>query len=1016
MMELRRIGKCVRLLCAIACLAACGAAAASEYHGQVTFGSVPVPGATVTAIHADQKYSTITDQQGFYSFGDLPDGTWTIEVQMTGFAMIKQDVAVAPNSPAGNWALALLPLDQIKAQIAAAPVVQPSVQPAALQTPKEPAKPENNQVQEAQTAQQDVDQRAADGFLINGSVNNGASSPFAQLPVFGNGRRGGRGIYNGGIGIFESNSALNASPFSLTGFSTPKQAFNQLTGVAQFGGPLRIPHLLRNGPFFVVGYQWVRNGTDSTVPGLVPTMAERGGQLPLLNAQGQPLQIFNPATGLPFSGNMVPVSVQAQALLNLYPAPNVAGNPRYNYQAPILGSTHQDALNLNMFRGVGRKNQLSGGFAFQSTRTNTPNLFDFLDTTNALGLNARVNWTDRFSQHLFQTVGYRFSREATQATPYWENRANISGSAGITGNLQDPANWGPPALDFSSGILGLSDGLSRHDRNETNAVSYSMLWIHGNHSATFGGDFRRQEFNYLSQQNPRGTFQFTGAATQGLVGGVPTGGSDLADFLLGIPDTSAIAFGNADKYLRESVYDAFFTDDWKMAPQFTMDAGVRWEYGAPITELYNRLVNLDIASGFTAVAPVVASDPIGSLTGQNYPNSLIRPDKRAIEPRIGIAWRPFSGSSTVVRAGYGIYYDTSIYSAIAAQMMQQAPLSKSLSLQNSAACPLTLANGFTSCPSITPDTFAVDPNLHVGYAQNWQLAVQRDLPGSLVMTATYLGIKGTHGMQEFLPNTFPAGAVNPCPTCPAGFAYLTSGGNSTHEAGELQLRRRLHSGLTATLDYTYSKSIDDDAVVGGQVASLPTPAQNWLDLSAERGLSTFDQRHLLSTEVQYTTGMGLRGGTLLSGWRGVLLKEWTFLTDIKVGSGLPETPIYSAAVPGTGIIGTIRPDRTGAPLYSNLPAGLFLNPAAFAAPLPGQWGNAGRDSITGPSQFSLDGSMERTFRLNDRLHLDFELAATNLLNHVTFASWNPNVTSAQFGLPLSANQMRMVQTQLRLKF
>ena len=205
--------------------------------------------------------------------------------------------------------------------------------------------------------------------------------------------------------------------------------------------------------------------------------------------------------------------------------------------------------------------------------------------------------------------------------------------------------------------------------------------------------------------------------------------------------------------------------------------------------------------------------------------------------------------------------------------------------------------------------------------------MQRDLPGSLQLVATYLGIKGTRGVQEFLPNTFPIGAVNPCPACPAGFAYLASNGNSTRQAGQVQLRRRLHNGLTAKALYTFSKSIDDDSALGGQGASTTTQitpstpfnsgaassgetsqssapsalsiAQNWLDLRAERGLSTFDQRHLLNFQMQYTTGMGLGGKTLLSGPKGILFKEWTCLTQITVGSGLPETPIYLAAVPGT---------------------------------------------------------------------------------------------------------------------
>src|SRR5438309_4355719 len=262
-----------------------------------------------------------------------------------------------------------------------------------------------------------------------------------------------------------------------------------------------------------------------------------------------------------------------------------------------------------------------------------------------------------------------------------------------------------------------------------------MLWNRRSHNVTFGADFRRHEFNYLSQQDPRGSFTFTGAQT----------GSDFADFLLGIPDTSSIAFGNADKYFRESVYDAYLTDDWRMSPQFTLNAGIRWEYGAPITELYGRLVNLDIAPKFAAAAAVVATDPVGPRTGQRYPDSLIHTDKRLIEPRVGIAWRPISGSSLLVRAGYGIYSDTSVYQTISLQMAQQAPLSKSLSVENGPTCQLTVANGFNTCSSVTPNTFAVDTNFRVGYSQNWQFSIQRDLPGAPQLSATYLGIKGTRG-------------------------------------------------------------------------------------------------------------------------------------------------------------------------------------------------------------------------------------------------------------------------------
>ena len=264
----------------------------------------------------------------------------------------------------------------------------------------------------------------------------------------------------------------------------------------------------------------------------------------------------------------------------------------------------------------------------------------------------------------------------------------------------------------------------------------------------------------------------------------------------------------------------------------------------------------------------------------------------------------------------------------------------------------------------------------------------------------------------------------------------------------------MRSGFTASLLYTYSKSIDDDSVLGGQgpVATTtttgagagtssgmgtgaatqsapPTPviAQNWLDLSAERGLSTFDQRNLVNAQVQYTTGVGLGGGALLSGWRGKVLKRWTVLGQITAGSGLPETPVYLAAVPGTGVTGSIRPSLTGAPLYA-APAGLHLNPAAYKAPVAGGWGDAGRNSITGPAQFNFNASLARTFRLKDRYNLDVRVDSINLLNHVVFTSWNTTLNpssnpasssalnSPLFGLPEAANAMRSLQTTMRLRF
>ena len=220
----------------------------------------------------------------------------------------------------------------------------------------------------------------------------------------------------------------------------------------------------------------------------------------------------------------------------------------------------------------------------------------------------------------------------------------------------------------------------------------------------------------------------------------------------------------------------------------------------------------------------------------------------------------------------------------------------------------------------------------------------------------------------------------------------------------------------AGVQYTIAKSTDDAATFANKVASVSalSIAQDWLDLDAERGPSSFDQRHLLSVQFQYTTGMGLQGGTLVDGKWATLFKDWTVASQLTTGSGLPLTPISFLAVSGTGVVG-IRPALTGEPT-APAAAGSYANAAAYTTPALGTWGNAGRNSIRGPAQFSLDLSVARVFRLGGRWNLEWRLIATNVLNRVTFATIDTVVTSPQFGFPTLANPMRTLQMGVRLRF
>src|SRR5277367_3259954 len=339
-MSLWRIDRCVRSLCSLVCFLCLGAclmapklALASEYHGRVIFGGLPVPGATIKATRDNKTVVAVSDQQGNYSFADMADGTWQIEVAMQCFSTIDQTVTIAPNAPAATWELKLLSLDQIMAEAKAVkaepkPVlsVRESAAPAKVDAPK----PSDSAGVEKPKPQEEVPS-PSDGLLVNGSVNNAATSQFSLAPAFGNNRSGKKGLYTGGIAAILDNSATDARPYSLSGQSVPKADYNRVTFLATVGGPMNIPHFLPHGPNFFVAYQWTRRGDATTLTGLVPTEAERNGDLP--------------------TGDVTPVS-QAVALLKLYPLPNVLGNSLYNYQVPIITDTHQDALQTRLDKTI----------------------------------------------------------------------------------------------------------------------------------------------------------------------------------------------------------------------------------------------------------------------------------------------------------------------------------------------------------------------------------------------------------------------------------------------------------------------------------------------------------------------------------------------------------------------------------------------------------------------------------------------------------------------------------------
>ncbi len=354
---------------------------AAEHRGVIKFGGLPVPGVSVVATRGDRRVATITDPAGAYGFPDLADGPWMLEAAMQLFAVERREISVSAGTPPTAWELQVLP----PLPVTAIASIQRADVSAAGGSAKAPPPP-------AVTAE--LAAQAVDGLLINGSVNNGNASVFAQLPAFGNNRRGQRSMYNGTLGFILNNSTFDARAYSFTGQDTSKPTYSRLQGLVSLGGPLKIPRLLRNGPLLTLNYQWTRNSNANTQNGLMPTAADRAGDFGQL---GRPVN--DPTTGTPFPGNLIPpsrISPQARRLLELYPLPNFPGSSRYNYQLPIVSGLHQDDLQTRANKQV-RRNFFAGTFAWQSTRTDTPDLFGFLDTGSNSGINSTATYRRTFT-------------------------------------------------------------------------------------------------------------------------------------------------------------------------------------------------------------------------------------------------------------------------------------------------------------------------------------------------------------------------------------------------------------------------------------------------------------------------------------------------------------------------------------------------------------------------------------------------------------------------------------------
>jgi hypothetical protein len=872
---------------------------------------------------------------------------------------------------------------------------------------------------------------------------------------FGGGGFGGPGGFGGGRGNFRgfnpgqphgaifwigSNSALNAEPFSLRGQpqEQPPSGSNRF-GITFISAPY-IPKLTKpsgkDTMFLTLSGTRSSNPLDeyATVPtdGNFGTADERAGSIPGLAATVSP--ITQQATWLLTCPNPYASGPNCQPF---FPEPNLPGYTQ-NYHLLTTAQSNATQAGARYMRSLGKNATLLGGGRGASGGRRSQN------QGLRQSVNFNYNWSDSASDNVNifpqlggksssdsnsaqagYTVGYRkvtnifnanWNRNNSRTTNYYTNgNDNIASDLGIYGppGISSPPpplnssalNYGLPSIVLSN-FTGMSEQQPSFSLSQTISLAEALSWIHAKHNLRFGGDYRRVHRDFLGGSNATGTFYFTGLYS----------GSALADFLTGEPQETAIDSSASKSYLRENVWDAYATDDWRARRNLTLNYGLRYEFFAPYTEKYGHLAFVDTnpTAGFTDVDEVQSGNA-GTYSG-NLPASLVYPFRTAFAPRVGAALR--LPKQTVIRAGYGINYTVGQYATFATTMAHQPPFANEQTNEVATQCAsattdcLSLANGFPA-PAITGN-YALDPHYHLPYVQAWNLDIQKTLPWGVEMNLGYNGSRGNH--LDIVSAPFPT---------PANwhFNYEQSAAFSKFNAGTLRVNKRLSKGIALGANYQYSHSIDDAGSVGGTSTVV---AQNWQDLAAEEGNSSFDLRHKVTGTYLYELPFGKDKFWVTDGVGSHILEGFSVSGSFTFATGTPLTPSYQAAEADVarGTAGTLRPDRVqGASIAAG--GGTLLewfNPAAFGPPQR-TYGTASRNSIPGPGTVQNNMSLSKTMQLGDTRSVELRATANNVFNTVQYSGVDTTLYSGQaanaatpFGQVTSAGAMRAFQFTARFRF
>jgi hypothetical protein len=874
-------------------------------------------------------------------------------------------------------------------------------------------------------------------------VDNGAE--YQTLAVNNVTSKSGSNVFHGSaVDYYTSGGLQGRSPFSLIAPSTVQNVY-----AGSIGGPIR-----KDRTFFYAAYSGTRSPGVSSLNATVPSQAMQQGNF---SAFSTPL--IDPSTGQPFPGSQIPQnrtsSVASAFDQRFYPAPNYGGGGflagNYRFYEPTFSEAYDVFGRVD--ERISDKHSLFVDYTIDDSACGVDICFTGSLPTVGFRLGYRrdqnAGFSDlyTFSPTLYNEFGGGWTRDLNTIQGQVDGTSLLQ-TLGLQGITPVPTP-GIPSMSIQ-GITTVTQQSLYKTPNSLFSLRDTLSWVHGHHSAKFGVSVAQARYvQYPTEPDPVfGSFTFSSA----LAGGT---GNAFGNFLLGIPSSESrqLEF-NSDHYQRKT-YQFFAQDSIEVTRNLTVNIGLRYEYYQPFQELDNQAYTTNLATGALIVpnqqslgliSPLIAQSPsfqIQTTAQAGYPPTIYSLSEKNFAPRLGAAYR--LADKTVVRGGYGIYYDF-----IPPQFTPVDLYLGTESFPNN-----TITNGVPAYSF--PNPFAINPlpvgtlsvssfakNLRMPYTQQWNLTVEHQFGTATSLRASYIG---SHTVEQLYSAT--ANIPEPSTTVFAQsrrplmqfgpITYYQNGADASYNGISFQFQHRTHSGIYVNSSYTFAKDLGiAGETSSSQVPSILDPFNRQLDYGPVMWAPT--QQSVTVINYPLPVGHGRKFFSALPAAAQAVVGGWTFTSIFTARTGDHLTPTYSGYdSTGTGIL-TGRPDLVGNPNFSGAQqtAQHWFNAAAFtfpgaslSAPLTppsgpiGRFGTAGVGIITGPGVWQEDMGLAKQFSIVERLHANIFLLATNVFNHPNLGDptvdiTQPTLTGTILSLRSDPNAsgigMRVLQVGLRLEF